>query len=445
MVAALFAVHPINVESVAWVSELKTMLSAAFFFLALGAYHWYAQMPSPRRMGVVAVLYVMGLLAKPQVIMLPIVLLLWDYWPLQRIVLFKSDRDGIVPDTEVGSRQRYWDLLKEKTLLFEIALADAVLTMFAEHKASPVDWPYTFSIRLGNAILSYVRYVGKVFWPFHLSYLYPHPGNSLRWGQVWAALLFLIAVSALVIVQRRRYLIVGWLWFLITMVPVIGLVQIDTPALADRWAYIGNIGLFLMVCWSVSEMAEAWQLPKIILPVTSVALIFALSLVAHRQVSYWKDSISVWTHTMEVTHHNWIAEMNLGVFLRAQGQTERALTYYREAADEQPDKSDVNLETAFFEHQLGHTRQAIHYYERVLAVSKNSTINAQVLANMGHAYSDIGDDARARECYQAALNTHPALPLPPPRPAINWQGDWWHDVGPFLRECFHSWKSRLTS
>jgi hypothetical protein len=224
---------------------------------------------------------------------------------------------------------------------------DAVITMFAEHKASPEDWPYTFSIRLGNAILSFARYIGKAFWPAHLAYLYPHPGYSLRWGQVWAALFLVIAVSALVIAQRRqRYLVVGWFWFLGTMVPLIGLVQIDVPALADRWAYIGFVGLFLMICWAVAEWAENQHWPKVVLPVTSLAVLMLLAGMTHRQIRYWSDSFALWTHTLEVTHRNWIAETNLGTLLRRYGQPEEASAHFYRAAEEEPGNAEVNWNVA---------------------------------------------------------------------------------------------------
>jgi tetratricopeptide (TPR) repeat protein len=433
MVAALFALHPINVENVAWVSELKTLLSAAFFFLALGAYHWYARRPLQRRMAIVALLYGLGLLAKPQVITLPFVLLLWDYWPLGR--MFAAD-----PNVSRGTRnaptfqaRRLSVLIREKMPLFIIAAGDAVITMFAEHKAE--EWPYTFSIRLGNGILSYARYIGKLFWPLHLSYLYPHPGYSLRWGQVWGALFLLIAVSAFVIARRHeRYLLVGWFWFVGTMVPVIGLVQIDLPALADRWAYIGFVGLFVMICWGVAEWADAWRLPKPVLPLASAAVLIILTLLTYRQVEYWRDSLTIWTHSLEVTHRNWVADMNIGFFLQQKGQSEEALAHWQRAAEDQPTNADISLNVAFLEHQRGDLRQAIQYYEKVLAVSKTASINAQVLANMGHAYSALGDEARAKQCYLEAERVRQLPPPPPPpQPIVKWDGDWWH-LGSFLRE-----------
>jgi hypothetical protein len=438
MVAALFALHPINVENVAWVSELKTLLSTAFFFLALGAYHWYAQRPLRRRMVIVALLYGLGLLAKPQVITLPFVLLLWDYWPLGRMFAAGPNASPGTANVQTFQPSRLYGLIKEKIPLFVIAFGDAVLTMFAEHKAE--EWPYTFSIRLGNGILSYARYIGKLFWPLHLSYLYPHPGYALRWGQVWAALLLLIAVSALVIARRRqRYLLVGWFWFVGTMVPVIGLVQIDLPALADRWAYIGFVGLFLMICWGVAEWAEARHFPRLALPLISVVILAILTAMTYRQIGYWRDSLTIWTHSLEVTQRNWVAEMNVGTFLQQRGQSEEALAHWHRAAEDQPTNADINLNVAFLEHQRGNLREAIQYYEKVLAVSKTASVNAQALANMGHAYSSLGDVAQAKECYVEAERVR-QLPPPPPQPVVKWDGDWRHLVS-FVRERLQNFVS----
>ena len=441
MVAALFAVHPINVENVAWISELKTMLSTAFFLLALGAYHWYARKPVERRMTVVELLYVLGLLAKPQVITLPFVLLLWDYWPLGRMFATGPDAPQKMANGEIIPAKHFSALVKEKTTLFVIAAADAVMTVVAENKASPQSWPYTFPIRLGNAILSYGRYVGKAFWPVPLAYMYPHPGNALRWGLVWVALLFLIAVSALVVAARRhRYLVVGWFWFLGTLVPMIGLIQIDLPALADRYAYFSFIGLFLMVCWGVADWAKYRHLPRFVLPVTCLAVLAVLSVITHRQIGYWRDSVTLWTHTLQVTPRNWASELGIGIAYQRQRQLEEALPHFYRAAQDRPEDVDVNLGIAVVEHQRGNLRLAIPYYRKVLAVSKDPRITTQAWTNLGHAYSDLGDSDRARECYEA-LQPHPA----PPVRAINWHGAWWRDLGPFIRARLRQWRSNDSS
>ncbi|MGO9515629.1 MAG: hypothetical protein ACLPND_01150, partial [Candidatus Korobacteraceae bacterium] len=290
MVATLFALHPINVESVAWVSERKNLLSMLFFLLALAAYRWYAREPRVGRYATVALLFALGLMAKPQIITLPFVLLLWDYWPLQRMF---AGGEAPSSETEVIPAKSFSWLLLEKLPLLILAMASAVITMHAQREAYT---PYPFSVRMANAIVAYAWYVRKAFWPSHLALLYPHaPGLPPIW-QMTMAFLFLLAVTALAIALRRhRYLLVGWLWFLGTLVPMIGLVQVGRQAMADRYAYLSFVGLFLMICWGVAEESEQLHLRPALLWIASVVVLLALAAVTHRQVGYWKDSYALWT------------------------------------------------------------------------------------------------------------------------------------------------------
>jgi len=430
VVAALFAVHPINVESVAWIAERKTVLSTPFFLLALGAYGWYARDPRLRRMMVVAILYGLGLMAKPQVITLPLVLLLWDYWPLRR--MFADARE---PGLELFPARSFSTLVKEKIPLFFIGAVDAVLTMIAQHAGSGPTGPYTLPIRLGNAAVSYVRYIGKFFWPTNLAILYLHPLRSLRWGQVLLAVLCLLAISGLVAAGRRhRYLVVGWLWFLVTLLPMIGLVHFYLHAMADRYAYIACIGILLMVCWGATELAERVKLPRAMLSAASVAALLALSLVTHRQVTYWKDSITLWTHTLQVTQPNWVAEQYLGSALLIQGQRAEALGhYYRAAAEMTQRESGVYLGIATAEQQGGNPQVAIEYYKKALAVVDVPDLRRRILWNMGLAYRDMGDAASAQDYFYQSVHQPPL--------AMDWQGDWWLHIGPMLRDRVRQWRS----
>jgi tetratricopeptide (TPR) repeat protein len=440
MVAALFAVHPIQVENVAWIAERKTILSTVFFLLALGAYRWYACRPRLRRMAVVAFLYGLGLLAKPQVITLPFVLLLWDYWPLRR--MFPKAPDCSTAGAEVIPPRSFPELIKEKGLLFAIAAVDAVLTMMAQQVVGAQKWPYTLAIRLENAIVAYAQYVGKAVWPAHLVFEAAYRGDSIRWWEVLGSSVVLLTISVLVATGRRhRYLVVGWLWFLGTLVPMIGLVvQPHLEALADRYAYISFLGLFLMVCWGVADWAKYRHLPRLVLPVTSLAVLAVLSVITYRQVGYWRDSITVWAHSLQVTPRNWVAELGIGISYQQQGQLEEALPHFYRAAQDRPENPEVNLGIAVVEHQRGNLRLAIPYYRKVLAVSNDARITTQVWTNLGHAYSDLGDSDRARECYEA-LQPHPA----PPVRAINWHGAWWRDLGPFIRARLRQWRSNDSS
>ncbi len=431
MVAALFALHPLNVESVAWIAERKTVLSALFFFLALGAYRWYAQRPKLNRMAVVAFLYGLGLMAKPQVITLPLVLLLWDYWPLRR--MFADEHQ---PGTAAAlyPARSFTALLKEKIPLFFICAVDAVITMIAQHGFGATG-PYTLPIRLANALVSYVRYVEKLLWPADLAIMYLHPLKSLHWWQTSLALLFLLAVSALVAAGRRhRYLVVGWLWFLGTLVPMIGLVHFYVQAMADRYAYISGIGIFLMLCWGVADWAQQLHLPRAVLPVASVAVLLVLSAVTHRQLEYWADSITLWTHTLNVTQRNWVAETYLASALRDQGRLDEALPhFYRAAADMTRRDPEVYLGIATDEQRRGNLPLAIEYYQKALVVVDWPEVRKQIFWNLGIAYRDLGDSANSQACfYQAAHQT---------ATAVDWQGDWWRQLIPMMRERLRRWRS----
>ncbi len=257
-VALLFAVHPINVESVAWVAELKNVLSTFFFLAGIGAYGWYARKPHWTRYLAVAGIFILGLMSKPMVITFPFALLLLDYWPLGRIE--GSPLNSLrVPQF---SRSR---LLAEKIPLLALSAASAVITMQAQQTGGAVrsTAQFSFGVRLENAAVAYAMYLWKMIWPSHLAPIYPHPGNSLAAWQVAVSFLILLAVSGVVLKFRaRRYLLTGWLWFLGTLVPVIGLVQVGDQAMADRYAYIPLIGIFVMIAWScirLRRVAKAWD------------------------------------------------------------------------------------------------------------------------------------------------------------------------------------------
>ena len=427
MVAALFAIHPLNVESVAWIAERKTMLSTLFCLLALGAYRWYVSKPGIGRYIVVAGLFVLGLMCKPQIIMLPLVLLLWDYWPLQR--MFGDDRQWSAGTVEAIPAKGFWWLVREKMPLFFICLVDAAVTLVAQHVAGAAQ-PYSLWIRTENAIVSYARYVQKALWPSNLALYYPHPGRTLHWWQVGGAFLLLLIITTLSVRARRhRYLIVGWLWFLIMLVPMIGLVQVDAQGMADRYAYVSFVGLFLMICWGVADWAAGRRMPKALLPAASVAALLALSVVTYRQIGYWSSDVSLWAHSAEVTSGNWKAEYWLGTALDADGQHQAASRYYLRAAAINPFDPFINLNIAMYEHQRGNLIVAIEYYKKVLPGAWNSEQRAMALTNMASAYRGLGDTVSADQC-MATIKTLPQR-------TVDWQGAWWKNIIPMIREYFH--------
>ncbi len=399
MVAALFALHPINVQTVAWVAERKNLLSLLFFLLALGAYRWYAREPRVGRYAVVALLFALGLMAKPQVITLPCVLLLWDYWPLRRMSppALELSSGGVPP---IIPTRNFYYLLEEKFPLFAMAGVNAFITMQAQGRGGARNW-YPRLIRLGNAIDCYARYLGKAVWPSRLALFYPHPGYSLKMSHVLAALVLLLAVTALVVIQwRRRYLAVGWLWFLGTLVPMIGLIQVGVQAMADRYAYLTFIGLFIMICWGVADWSEQRHISPVWLAAVSVAVLVALTATARVQLDYWSDNITLWSHTLQVTGPNFIAENSLGVSLERAGRVDQALTHFRAAVAINPDDAASNLNIAEYDRRHGNLIACIERCKKVPAMTQLKGEKALAYSKMALAYHVLGDTAHERECLE---------------------------------------------
>jgi tetratricopeptide (TPR) repeat protein len=420
MVAALFALHPINVESVAWIAERKNLLSMFFLLLALGAYRWYAREPRVGRYLVVSLLFAFGLMAKPQVITLPFVLLLWDYWPLQRMSPAAQRASSVKGERDVIPAKSFSWLVQEKLPLLALSVASAIVTVKAQHESGAMSGPHwqPFPIRIENAIVAYARYVGKALWPSHLALIYPHPGSSLRAWQALAALLLLLAITALVVAARHRrpYLLVGWLWFLGTLVPMIGLVQVGVQAMADRYAYLPFVGLFVMAVWGVADWAKhrrisiAWQAG------VGVAVLLALIVVAHRQLAYWSDNVTLWSrvvtlesNALQTNPDNWVAENNLGHALINVGQEEQAIQHFLAAVAINPSDVDSTLNMGAYEQGHKNFPGAIEQYKKVIAMTQNTIrLNAptrtQAFRNMGLAYRELRDYGGARESFQQAVN-----------------------------------------
>jgi len=431
MVAALFAVHPVNVESVVWIAERKTVLSMTFFLLALGAWRWYAARPHALRYSVVAVLFAIGLMAKPQIITFPFVLLLWDYWPLGRFTIVTKGpalaNRGLERGTQLSalrqtrsgensaekrtanSEQRpsgewRW-LLLEKLPLLAIAAASAVLTMKAQRASGAVlSFDSTpLSVRLSNGLVSYVKYLMNAFWPTGLAPMYPHPGDSLRAWQVYGALLILLTITLLVVERRRRpYLLVGWLWFLGTLVPMIGLVQVGRQAMADRYAYLPLLGIFITVCWGVAEWAAEKRLSVALLPAVSIVVVLALSIVARRQIGYWADNVVLWTHTIQVTPPNYVAQDNLGGALMGHKRLDDAIAHFREAEAIHPVDPISTFNIGFYDQEHGDFYGAIEQYKRAIILTTSPSVKSQSWNNMGIAYRNLGNSQQAHECFEAA-------------------------------------------
>ncbi|MGB9234153.1 MAG: tetratricopeptide repeat protein [Terriglobales bacterium] len=300
LVAALFALHPINVESVAWVAERKNVLSTLFFFLAIAAYAWYVQKPGWRRYLLVAGLFAAGLMAKPMVITLPFVLLLLDYWPLERMPL-NGTESGLANANGLG-QMAFSRLLLEKIPLLVLSAASAWITLRAQRPAEGTFEAFPFAIRIENAVVAYGLYLWKMLWPARLAAFYPHHATTLPMWQVILFASILAGVSALVVAfRRKRYLPAGWFWFLGTLVPVIGLVQAGEQAMADRFAYVPLIGIFVMIAWGLDDWAEARKIRVAWRILLALCALTVLGCVTHRQMSYWDSEYTLWSHALAVT------------------------------------------------------------------------------------------------------------------------------------------------
>ena len=404
VVAMLFAVHPMNVESVAWVAERKNLLSMFFFLLALGAYRWYVGKPRTGSYAMLILLYALALMAKPQVITFPFVLLLWDYWPLRRMVA--GQRGEAAEDIAPQPLSR---LLLEKTPLFAMSAASAVITMKAQQTCGALR-SFPFAVRAENAVVSYALYVKKAFWPARLAVIYPHPEKTSGAWPIMASLVFLLAVTALVIKERRRrYLLVGWFWFLGTLVPMIGLVQVGWQAMADRYAYLSFIGLFVMVCWGAWEWTVEHEDSSRWMATATAVVMVALATVAHHQLDYWGDNITLWEHTLQITTNNWRAENNLGGALLTDNRPDEAIEHFRVSEAINPADPVSHMDIGYYEQQRGNLSAALAEYNQVLALVRKpeQSTAAETHNNMGFIFLGLRDTAKARENFQDAVNLNP--------------------------------------
>jgi tetratricopeptide (TPR) repeat protein len=273
--------------------------------------------------------------------------------------------------------------------------------MKAQRVGRPRYWLYTFPVRIENAIVAYARYVQKAFWPWKLAILYPHPGNLLPIWHVLLASVLLLGATALVLAgYRYRYLPVGWFWFLGTLVPTIGIIQVGRQAMADRYAYQSFLGLFIIVCWGVGDWAKRKRLPAAFLPSVSVAVLLALTVVTYRQIGYWDDNLAMWSRALRVTQNNWVAEDMVAGLLSLKGQHEEAMAHYRSALLIAPTDPTANLVVGVYEQQHGNTQDAMRRYKAALAGMDDPLEQAKLYQNMALAYRELGNQEQFAECMQ---------------------------------------------
>jgi protein O-mannosyl-transferase len=435
-VAALFALHPLHVESVAWVAERKDVLSTFFWMLTTGAYTSYVERPALQRYLLVLIFFALGLMAKPMLVTLPFVLLLLDYWPLQRFQQKRSpheiqaDSHGPAPAVKPKATAKkkhavkaeakaeepadstcHWTLIRplllEKIPLFALTAVSSIVTYVAQQKGGAVVSVEAFSLsdRIANALVSYVIYIGKMIWPNDLAIFYPHTAQ-LPTYQVAGAVVFLIAVTSIVIWTAKRipYLMVGWLWYVGTLVPVIGILQVGAQARADRYTYVPLIGLFIIAAWGIPELLRKWCYRKVALCAFSAIVLLCFFMVTWTQVGYWRNSVTLFDHALKVTDRNTRAYINLAAAYNDIGNYRKTI----EACDNAI-RLDTRFEKAYYDRglaysRLGNHRQAIVDYDRAIELNPKYT---KAYNNRGIAHDILGNHKQAIDDFDKALGLNP--------------------------------------
>jgi tetratricopeptide (TPR) repeat protein len=436
-VAAVFAIHPLRVESVAWVAERKDVLSGLFFMLTIGAYVRYARCvtgdkwqvtrtaasdraPGPSRVTrrpaealakaghpslfycLVLLFFALGLMCKPMLVTLPLVLVLLDYWPLNRL---RADA-ATEPVFRLAGRLVPRRLVFEKLPLLGLAVASCAVTIFAQTKSILPFENMSLSLRVGNALISCVAYLGQMFWPSGLAVLYPFTAGGVGVSEVVLSLVLLAGISTGVFILRRRRpcFLTGWLWYLIMLAPVIGIVQVGAQARADRYTYLPQIGLYLLLTWAAAELCAGWRHRRVVLGGGSTIILMALIFCARAQTAYWRNSESLWTHTLACTSDNFIGHNNLGIALFKTGNVDEAMVHYQKALEIKPDFAEAHNNLGNFLFQKGSVDEAMVHYQKALEINPDY---AEAHYNLGYALLKMGNVDEAIAHLQKALQINP--------------------------------------
>ena len=399
-VSALFAIHPMHVESVAWIAERKDVLSTFFWMLTMWCYIRYVEQPGKKRYALILISFILGLMAKPMLVTLPIVLLLLDYWPFQRFQFGQSSQG-------VKQNKAYLHLIWEKLPLFIIVVISSIITIFAGHSGGALRSlvTYSFGVRIENALVSYIKYIAKLFWPSNLAVFYPHHGVSPNW-MVGGAFLLLVTISVLAIklVQRHPFVLIGWLWYLVTLLPVIGLLQMGGQAMADRYSYISYIGLFIIIVWAVSDLLNQWQHKKLAIGMLALVSGIALMATSWLQVGYWKNNLSLFGRALEVTKNNHVAHNNYGSVLLQMGKKDEAFKHFSEAVRIEPNWATSRFNLGNSLKDRGSIKEAIYQYS---AAVKINPAFAKAHNNLAFLLAEKNRYAEAIDHYNMALRINP--------------------------------------
>ena len=402
--AVLFAIHPLHVESVAWVAERKDVLGAFFWFLTLIAYAAYVANRKRPLYFLALFLFMLGLMSKPMLVTLPVIMLLLDFWPLKRLFTYEGGTEGF--DGDLG-KSSLIPILKEKIPFFVCSLFSAIVTIYAQREGGAVNSLADTSLwlRIENSITAYVKYILMTLWPKDLAVIYPFPLQIQLWQVICSLLvLLLISAAAMRYGKRHPYLPVGWLWFLITLLPVIGLVKVGEQSLADRYTYIPHIGLFIMAAWGISDLAKGLPLRRIILTVTAGMVIIALTVLTWIQLGYWKDNISLFQHAIQVTTGNYVAHYSLGLALVNKGDVDAGIREYKEALAIYPDDFEVHDGLGVVFAKQGDLDGAIKEFQTAIAINPKGF---EAHNNLGLALIKKGEMNQAIKEYQKSIEINP--------------------------------------
>jgi tetratricopeptide (TPR) repeat protein len=397
-VAAIFAIHPLRVESVAWVAERKDLLSGLFFILTICAYIRYVRgRRSPGRYFFIVVLFAAGLMCKPMLVTVPFVLLLLDYWPLRRI--------GAESDSETKLFRIPRKVILEKLPLLGVAAASCVATLVAQQTAMQPLANISLPLRAGNAAIACVTYIGQLFWPSKLAAFYPLAFPDITIFRVLLSLLLLTGISIIIfLLRRRRYLVTGWVWYLIMLAPVIGILQVGSQAHADRYTYLPEIGLALLLIWTVADLSARWPYRRPLLSVLSVAIVVALTFSAHTQASYWKDSETLWTQALSHTSDNLTAELNLGEAVYRLGRIPEAIGHFERALQIDPNQASVYSSMGAALLEIGRPDESLVSLQKAIELDPKSS---DAHYNLGNTFLQMGRANDAVAYYKHALALAP--------------------------------------
>ena len=412
VIAMLFALHPVHVESVAWIAERKDVLSTFFWLMTMIGYYWYVRHRTIKRYLIVIIFYILGLLSKPMLVTLPFVLLLLDYWPLNRL-------GPVVREEGINNNQKErirgpvikWPMIKtlltEKIPLLGLAVIACFMTLFAQLNDQEIITieKVDLGTRILNAISSYAAYLEKMVFPFNLAVFYPYPAVFHLYVVIpYSILLLSITTLVLFFVRSLPYLAVGWLWYLGTLIPVIGIIQVGEQSMADRYTYIPLIGIFLIVVWGLADLISKWRHGEYALRILPTALLLLLMWATWIQVGKWKNSEILFRHALQVTRNNYLAHYDLGSALFDKGDVDGAIKQYRETLKINPKVSSAHNNLGIIMYRRGNDAEAIYHFSAALKLNAHQ---AKVYNNLGAVYYHKGNIKKAIECFQNAIQEAP--------------------------------------